>query len=108
MEKCASCALKNYLRKNWMSDCSENFRNYCQYILLMKYIIKNIGHWLNFCVIILCWLDFCIFCMSQRKIIQQILRPTQHSCFALKGNGSVQSATWRTVHANNVFTMATQ
>jgi hypothetical protein len=76
MGKCASCALKKYLRKKQLSDrpSFENFRNYCPYILLMKYIIKNIGHRLNFCAIRLFGSDFRIFCMSQCKIIQQLLR----------------------------------
>jgi hypothetical protein len=42
---------KLFQKKNWMSDCLENFRNYCQDIFLMKYIIKNIGDQLNFCAI---------------------------------------------------------
>jgi hypothetical protein len=74
MGKCASCALINYLRKNWMSDSFENFGSYCQCILLMKCIIKNVGHRLNVCAIRLVGLDFRIFCMSQCKIIRQLLR----------------------------------
>jgi hypothetical protein len=72
--KCARCTLKKYFRKKQMSDCFENFTNYCQNILQMKYIIKNLGHWLNFCVIGHFESDFRIFCMSQCKIIQQLLR----------------------------------
>jgi hypothetical protein len=74
MDKCASCTLQNYSRKNWMSDCFENFVNYCQYILLMKHIIKNIGHRLNFCDTSLLGKDCRIFCVSQCRVIKQLLR----------------------------------
>jgi hypothetical protein len=45
----------------------------CVCILLMKYIMKKIGHRLNLCAIGLLGSDFRISCMSQCKIIQQLL-----------------------------------
>jgi hypothetical protein len=75
-------------------DCSENFRNYCQDILLTKYIIKTIGHWLHFCAIRLFMIDFRIFCMSQCKIMQQLLHYHSNNvvCVARSPGGALNTA----------------